>query len=72
MRFQVSYTLLDNKRSFQRLITKTNSGSLTPERERFLKEKINDPDYISMTIEKLADDISQAFFDGYLADHDGD
>ncbi len=68
----MSHTLLDHKRSFRRFIVKTNGGSLTPEREKFLKEKINDPNYISMTIEKLADNISQAFSDGYLTDHVAD
>lgn len=72
MRFLVSNISLDQKRNFKRLIVKTNAGSLTPERMKFLKEKINDPSYISFSIEKLADNLSMAFSEGYLADHIAD
>ncbi len=65
----MSNTFIERKTESRRLILKSNGGSLTPEREKLLKEKINDPNYITMTIEKLADSISQAFSEGYLADH---
>lgn len=69
MRLIVPNNTLDSKRNFRRLIVKTNAGSLTTERMNFLKEKINDPTYLSFSIEKLADNISIAFSEGYLADH---
>lgn len=72
MRLFVSNNMLDRKRNFRRLIVKTNAGSLTPERTKFLQEKINDPSYISFSIEKLADNLSVAFSEGYLADHVAD
>ncbi len=62
----------DHKRNFRRLIVKTNAGSLTPERTKSLKEKINDPNYINFSIERLADNLSIAFSEGYLADHIAD
>lgn len=72
MRLLVSNTIFDGKRNFRRLIVKTNAGSLTPERMKFLQEKINDPTYIRFSIEKLADNLSAAFSEGYLADHVAD
>ncbi|MGL4676495.1 MAG: hypothetical protein ACRCWI_02365 [Brevinema sp.] len=68
----MSNNLFDRKRNFRRLIVKTNAGSLTPERTMFLKEKINDPAYINFSIDKLADNLSAAFTEGYLADHIAD
>ena len=68
----VSENLFDTKRNFRRLIVRTNASSLTPEREQFLREHINDPSYLDNSIEKLADTHSNAFSDGYLADHIAD
>ena len=68
----VSENLFDTKRNFRRLIVRTNASSLTPEREQFLREHINDPSYLDTSIEKLADTLSNAFSDGYLADHIAD
>lgn len=68
----MSEKLFDRKRNFQRLIVKTNAGSLTPERTKFLQEKIHDPDYLSHSIDRLAENVSMAFTEGYLADHISD
>ncbi|MGL4562895.1 MAG: hypothetical protein ACRCVW_03465 [Brevinema sp.] len=64
----MSHMLFDRKRNFQRLIVKTNAGSLTPERTKSLREKINDPNYLNHTIDLLADNLSKALSAGYLAD----
>ncbi|MGL4393869.1 MAG: hypothetical protein ACRCS8_01405 [Brevinema sp.] len=64
----MSHMLFDRKRNFRRLIVKTNSGSLTPERTNFLREKINDPDYLNHTIDLLAENLSKVLTEGYLAD----
>ncbi|MDK2818003.1 MAG: hypothetical protein KFW21_00965 [Spirochaetota bacterium] len=65
----MSEQLFDKKRNLNRLIVKTNAGSLTPERTLFLRAKINDPAYLDFSIDRLADNISMAFSEGYLADH---
>ncbi len=58
--------MLLKKRNFHRIIVKTNSSSLSKERMQVLRKKINDPQYISFAIEKLADNISRAMLEGYI------
>lgn len=67
----MSENILDRKRVFRRLIVKTNSGSLTPERAEFLRRKINDPEYLSFTIDRLAENLSKVFADGYMTESKG-
>lgn len=67
MRLTVSELSFDRKRNFRRLIVKTNSGSLTPERTESLRRKINDPTYLSFTIDRLADNLSKVFTESYYA-----
>ncbi|MGL5721287.1 MAG: hypothetical protein ACRCY4_02675 [Brevinema sp.] len=47
---------------------KTNSGSLTPERTEALRRKINDPEYVSFTIDRLAENLSKVFAEGYMTE----
>lgn len=54
------------KRNFHRVIVKTNSSSLSQERMEILRKKIYDPNYISLAIEKLSDNISKAMLEGYI------
>lgn len=61
---------LEKKRSFHRIIVKTNSSSLSEARMEVLRKKINDPNYISFAIEKLADNISKAMLEGYIDQKD--
>ncbi len=63
---ELTKILEKKKRNFHRLIVKTNSSSLSKERMEILKKKIHDPGYISYAIDKLAENISKAMFDGYL------
>ncbi|MGL4367263.1 MAG: hypothetical protein ACRCTQ_03125 [Brevinemataceae bacterium] len=55
----------NRKRNFRRLIVKTNAGSLTPERTDFLKQKINDPEYLLFSIDRLAENLSKVLAEGY-------
>lgn len=64
----MSHMLFDRKRNFRRLIVKTNAGSLTPERTESLREKIYDPDYLTKSIDLLAENLSKALSEGYLTD----
>ena len=66
----VEELLLQKKRNFNRIIVKTNSSSLSDERMEALRRKINDPNYISFAIEKLADNISKAMLEGYIDQKD--
>ncbi|MGC8765100.1 MAG: hypothetical protein ACP5QT_04365 [Brevinematia bacterium] len=63
---ELTRVLEKKKRNFHRLIVKTNSSSLSQERMEILRKKINDPGYISYAIDKLAENISKAIFEGYL------
>ena len=63
---ELTRILEKKKRNFHRLIVKTNSSSLSKERMEILRKKINDPGYISYAIDKLAENISKAMFEGYL------
>ena len=64
----MSDSILNRKRVFRRLIVKTNSGSLTPERTEALRRKINDPEYVSFTIDRLAENLSKVFAEGYMTE----
>jgi hypothetical protein len=62
--------LFEKKRNFHRIIVKTNSSSLSDARMEVLRKKINDPNYISFAIEKLAENISKAMLEGYIDQKD--
>jgi hypothetical protein len=62
----IEEVLLEKKRNFHRIIVKTNSSSLSESRMELLRKKINDPNYISFAIEKLAENISKAMLEGYI------
>jgi hypothetical protein len=62
----IEEVLFEKKRNFQRIIVKTNSSSLSSARMEVLRKKINDPNYITFAIEKLAENISKAMLDGYI------
>lgn len=64
----VSKMSFNRKKPFRRLIVKTNAGSLTPERTELLRVKINDPEYLVFSIDRLAENLSKVFTEGYLAE----
>lgn len=66
----IEEVLMEKKRNFHRVIVKTNSSSLSDARMELLRKKINDPNYITFAIEKLAENISKAMLEGYIDQKD--